>query len=385
MNVKFLDAISTLFTLQRWNFVPRLETWVEAENVAYVAHLVYAVGRSSGLNTELLERALARALLQSFIKHFTSDISGYTKEAIKGVKEGLWREIQEDAANDTAALFPEELSEYIQQNLIRPLSDPDDEKLIESRLLRFVQMQVAKSECDTNKIVYADNPYYRELIGNLDDKVQGLRGVDDFRNSLIQLKKYAEYIKNMKYVRRWNQLNRSVETTVMSHTFVVAALALVTACIEASDPKKNLPKDFTYRSILRALFHDLPETFTGDIVTPSKRRIEKFANVAWPKIEQERLKPLTKGIPEILDKDISQLGLLDALPDADTDKDEVGKLVKDCDRLSLLLECVFERSAGRINEEMQTAFDTFAMNLLNSSWRSIREITLHRLHPTGKK
>jgi len=186
-------------------------------------------------------------------------------------------------------------------------------------------------------------------------------------------------------VRRWNQLNRSVETTVMSHTFVVAALALVTACIEASDPKKNLPKDFTYRSILRALFHDLPETFTGDIVTPSKRRIEKFANVAWPKIEQERLKPLTKGIPEILDKDISQLGLLDALPDADTDKDEVGKLVKDCDRLSLLLECVFERSAGRINEEMQTAFDTFAMNLLNSSWRSIREITLHRLHPTGKK
>ena len=382
MNVKFINAISTLFTLQRWNFVPRIETWVEAENIAYVSHLIYAVGRSSGLDAEQVERALARLILKSFIKNELSDISHYTRKAINGVRRGLWREIEIDVARETVALFPEEIHEYIQENLIRPLSDPEDENSIETKLLRFVQMQVAKSECDTNKRAYPDNPYYRDLIGDLDDEVQGFRDVDDFRNSLIHLKKYVEYIKNMKYLRRWNQINRSVETSVMSHTFVVAALALVTARIEASDRKKSLPKDFTYRAILRALFHDLPETFTGDVITPVKARIKKFADKDWREIEKARLGPLTDATPENLMTDIRELGLLDDL--LSSNKDEVGKLVKECDRLSLLLECLFETSAGGTNKEMREAYERYARDLLYSPWNSIKEITKDVLHPERK-
>ena len=96
MNVKFLDAISTLFTLQRWNFVPRVETWVEAENVAYVSHLIYAVGRGAGLSGQQVEKALARAILKSFNKHFLSDISHYTRKAINDVKSNLWEDIEKD-------------------------------------------------------------------------------------------------------------------------------------------------------------------------------------------------------------------------------------------------------------------------------------------------
>jgi 5'-deoxynucleotidase YfbR-like HD superfamily hydrolase len=33
----------------------------------------------------------------------------------------------------------------------------------------------------------------------------------------------------MKYLRRWNRLNRAVETSVMSHTFTVASLAVIAA------------------------------------------------------------------------------------------------------------------------------------------------------------
>lgn len=377
MNVKFLDAISTLLTLQRWNFVPRIETWVEAENVAYASHLIYAVGRGAGLGADQVERTLARAILKSFNKHHLSDISHYTRKAINDVKPGLWREIERDVAKETLSLFPEEIHGYIQQNMIAPLSDTEDEKSIETKLLRFVQMEIAKSECETNKRAYPENPYYLDLIKELDDDVQRFREVDDFRHSLSNLKKYGEYIKNMKYLRRWNRLNRSVETSVMSHTFVVAALALVTSRIEVGNSETKLPNDFTYRAILRALFHDVPEAFTGDVITPVKNRITKHAEKDWREIEMRRLQPLIASAQEKVAADMKKLELLDDTPSGDNIV--VAKLVKECDRLAALLECVFERSAGLTYGEMEHAYDAYARTLLSSSWRSIREIALYGL------
>ena len=354
MNVKFLDAISTLFTLQRWNFVPRIETWVEAENVAYVLHLIYAVGRNANPNLDppQIEKSLARVLLKSFNKAYLSDISYYTREAIDKVKPGLWGDIEKDAASKTLKLFPKEVHPYIKKNLIAGLSDPDDEKKIESKLVSYVQLEVARMERETNKRGYPGNRYYLDLFTVLKGDVKRKRDVAHFRTSFARLDRYGDYIKNMKYLRRWNRLNRSVETSVMSHTFVVAALALVAACIEVSYSKNKLPEDFIYRAVLRALFHDVPEVFTGDVVTPVKKNIEKLAKCRWSEIEKWRLVPLRdrKVTPKKLLDDIDHLELFSDLPS--NKGDVVGKLVKDCDRLSLLLECVFERSAGRTYGEM---------------------------------
>lgn len=384
MNVKFLDAISTLFTLQRWNFVPRVETWVEAENIAYVSHLIYAVGRGAGLKGEQVEQALARVILKSFTKHYLSDISHYTRKAINDVKEGMWSEIQKDACKDTLELFPKAVHPYIQSNLIKPLYNPEAETSIEEKLLRFVQMEVAKSECETNKKAYPNNPYYKDLIHELDADVQRFPKIDDFRSSMTQLKTYGEYIKNMKYLRRWNRINRSVETSVMSHTFVVAALTLITSCIETSNPKRNLPENFIYKSILRALFHDVPEAFTGDVITPVKKRIAKHAGKEWSEIEMHRLKPLFDNAPEQVITDIDEFELMKELPSGNevlvgSNKDLVGSLVKECDRLSALLECIFEHSTGLTYGEMDQAYKSYARILLESPWQSIRKITLYGL------
>ncbi|MCK5688698.1 hypothetical protein KAI87_05470, partial [Myxococcota bacterium] len=114
MRADITDALSTLFSLQRWNAFPRVETWVEAENVAYVAHLAYAVGRSGGLSDDALESILVSVLLKSFMKYELSDISFNTRQAIG---EDAWLSVEEAVLEPTVALFPEDVREWVKKNL----------------------------------------------------------------------------------------------------------------------------------------------------------------------------------------------------------------------------------------------------------------------------
>ena len=77
------DAVSTLFTIQRWNFLLRVETWVEAENVAYFAHVGFVLAvETDGFSDEMRFAFLARTLLKALHKHKLSDVSYRVKKAL---------------------------------------------------------------------------------------------------------------------------------------------------------------------------------------------------------------------------------------------------------------------------------------------------------------
>ena len=99
MNDTLIGAMSTLFTLQRWNFLPRIETWVEAENVAYVTHIGYAVGKELSLTNTTIQNFLLRSILKSFNKHFLSDIPIRTRDKLKEYKIKIWKDLIVEAAN----------------------------------------------------------------------------------------------------------------------------------------------------------------------------------------------------------------------------------------------------------------------------------------------
>ncbi len=78
-----------------------------------------------------------------------------------------------------------------------------------------------------------------------------------------------------------------------------------------------------------------------------------------------RLKPFTEVTPKNVADDMKEFDLLEELPNGN--EDIVGKFVNECDRLSVLLECIFEQSTGRTYTEMIQAYDTYARRLLTSS------------------
>lgn len=373
MESTIIDALATLFTLQRWNSLPRVETWVEAENVCYVAHVGYAIGREKGLQPADLEHLLARTLLRSLNKHFLSDIPMRTRTMLKTLRADLWPQLVNDAARKTKRLFPRNAIAFVQQYLgHEPTygSDRDSRDAIE-RIAKYAQYKVALEECKTNLKIYDDTPAYNQIKTELENGLD--RGCDEIFEAH---KGYFHTIKTLKYLRRWNRLNRSVESSVMSHSFLVTFLALLLGSM--SKGESGIPpeeeRDFVYHVILRAMFHDVTEALTGDIISPVKDVIQSHDDEILKEVEASMVRGLLETAPPSAAVEIRSRHLLDELNDSHTFT--IASLVKACDRLALVLECVFEHRAAKVQGEMQGAYQPYIQNLLNSEWSSVRDFCL---------
>lgn len=381
MQKSIIGALLTLSSLQRWNFLPRVETWSETENVAYITHIGYALGKQLGFNEELLEHLLIRSILKSFNKHTLSDIPIHTRETLKKINKEAWPEIVNKAARNTKNIFPRKISNIIEQyltydgNYSISTGDATTKRTIEA-LLRYVQHKVAIDECDINKRVYEFK--YDKIIVDLETMIRSLENHEMYDKEFNQFKEYFWSIRNLRYIRRWNRTNRQVKISVLSHTFMVTFFAFLFAELSAHEIKKNNKgeKNFKYKAMLRALFHDFPESLTGDLITPAKNLIDEQAPGIIDDIEKALLKDIKDKAPNGVRIDIDTFDLCGKFKYKPY---SIDSLVKDCDRLALVIECVFEKYTGKIVGEMSKAYEEYLNDLLNSEWTHIREFCSHIL------
>lgn len=378
MATTVIAAIETLMSLQRWNVMPRVENWTEAENIAYATHVVYALGRQLGWSDAKIEHAVMRSLLKSLNKHFLADIPVKSRRMLRQISDENGNHAYEKLINEyarrTARLFPRELNQFLEKYMT---IDGDytegigtaDKKDIES-LIHFAQFKVALDECDTNEKVYPDRGYetiHRDIVA----RIKEVDKENKYDSEYEKIREYLGLVKNLKYLRRWNRINRTVETSVLSHTYVVSILALMFGQLEKdsfSDKKPHTLLD----AILRAMFHDFPETITGDIITPAKEILNKSCDGMWDKVEERLIgKFASEVVPEGLRDDVRKRELLKEL--SDSLNYSISSLVKDCDRLALVIECHLEFKNGNINGEMTGAFKDYLSVLQGSEWRDVRE------------
>ena len=140
---------------------------------------------------------------------------------------------------------------------------------------------------------------------------------------------------------------------------------IATICHQLSN-KEN----FKYGAVLRALFHDVPESLTGDVITPVKDIINKKRSGFWSKVEDKLVNEFTAPIPEKIKNELISFSLL---KDFKEDLYSVDSLVKTCDQLALILECLYEKEWGSNIEEMRKAYESYTSKLQNSEWSSVRE------------
>jgi putative hydrolases of HD superfamily len=378
-----INAIGDLMRLQRWNAMPRIETWSEAENIAYTTHIAYAVGKLRSFSDDQIVHVMTRALLKSLNKHYLSDILVDTREEIRKLQPNVWEKLVNQAANATAILFPRKISNFVWDYMTFRGDYKDDIKEAIEELIKFAQYKVAIRECEINMPVYED--FYKPYIERISKKIEELKFCTVFEECYSKLQEYQKRVENLKNLRRWNRVNRSVETSVLGHIFIVALLALIISKSSEEELQQKGVSQPLYSAILIALFHDVPETFTGDIIAPVKDIINRESENLLKEVQTIMLNGFKDAMPLQVQGDMEKYKLLEELDDSTPYT--ISSLVKACDRLSIVLECIFEMEMGRTSMEMTSAYNSYISRLQNSEWASIRELCTHVLfeHPKASK
>lgn len=143
-------------------------------------------------------------------------------------------------------------------------------------------------------------------------------------------------VSRMKYINRWALMRNEHSENLSEHSFEVSVIAHALAIIGNKRFGKNYNGE---RAALLGLYHDTPETLTGDMPTPVKYYSDEVRN-AYKTVEENACKNIISMLPEDLRDEFSPLFI------TTPEDEELHKLVKAADKISALIKCIEEKKAG---------------------------------------
>jgi putative hydrolase of HD superfamily len=163
------------------------------------------------------------------------------------------------------------------------LTDPEGAPL-EKKILKAAH---DLATCWEFRLIYGLNQKIYGIEGTrerIENEVEGHHGLIGVQQ-VVLYKKYQGFIDlcgQLRFQQRWAQTPRIPKTSVLGHMLIVAMLSYLFS-LELTRCGKRL-----YNNYFAALFHDLPEVLTRDIVSPVKRSMEGLEETI-KEIEQELL------------------------------------------------------------------------------------------------
>jgi len=154
---------------------------------------------------------------------------------------------------------------------------------------------------------------------------------------------FFAYLSKMRFVTRWGLMRNTFVENLLEHSLQVAVVAHALGVIRNKHFGGTINAE---RAATLALFHDVGEVITGDIVSPIKHFNPKIRQ-AHAEIEEIARQRLHGMLPETLRADYEPL-----LFPQDGEHDE-WELVHAADKLCAYLKCLEELRAG--NEDFAKA------------------------------
>ncbi|MEZ6853942.1 HD domain-containing protein [Halodesulfovibrio aestuarii] len=111
----------------------------------------------------------------------------------------------------------------------------------------------------------------RESFVEQQASFQKLKGFHELmRPKAHALGKLANLCGQLRFQKRWSQMPRIPETSVMGHMFLVACYSYFFSVVQDACPTRRQNNFFC------GLFHDLPEMLTRDIISPVKKSVKEL-------------------------------------------------------------------------------------------------------------
>ena len=365
INPKIIEYIFSSASIQRWNDYPRMVDLVELDKQAHKFIIAYFIAKlEDDINfTHLIEAGIFeflrrvvvtdirpdvfRKALQQKSKEINTWVVGKLKSSIENIENGNFLQKFEEFLNDP--------NMYKKERFILKAASYLSTKWEFS--IVYQTSQFLSDIEDVKKAVDAEIEDYYELIG--------VRKIALNK----KLAKIVDLSGRLRFQKRWAQTPRIPETSVLGHMLTVALFSYFYSLQQKACDKRLQNNFFT------ALFHDLPEALTRDIISPVKYSVDELSEIIAEyevaKIEDDILPNIpiniqeefsyilgiSKGIKEEFANKVKIDGNITEVDDINKynlDKYEAidGLALKQCDKLSAFVEASLSISHGIKSKEL---------------------------------
>ncbi|MDR1785360.1 MAG: HD domain-containing protein [Spirochaetaceae bacterium] len=273
------------FSIERWNDLVRPFELIEMDKAAEKMIAAYIIGkfeerRGRPIDWEWAMYAVFFDLLQ---KIALSDIKSPVRRKIKNEFPREYRELSRWALGQyDGLLYDRELLEGFESYMLgTPGNDPVRERT--NLVLRGAHKYATFRELEMISLVN-EPERLQKIKAEITEELADLRDLPGLQMLLNKERPYRFLlvIEQLRFQNRWNQTPRVPKTSVLGHSFFVAALTLL---LGRSQESPRCPRR-RYNDFFSALFHDLPEAVTRDIISPVKQATGGLSEII-KKIEAE--------------------------------------------------------------------------------------------------
>ena len=286
LSKKLILKIFEGFSIQRWNDLVRPFALVEMDKAAEKMACAYIIGKYEEAHGNKIDwEWMIYASLFDLLKKITlSDIKSPVQQMIR-VKYPLEYK---------------KLNEWVFSKYEEIITDQD----LLSRFKEFLEFDsdLSRSEFTlTERVLEAAHKFSTlrelEMISPVNEKERVeyihrqlrlmLQDYTDLKGVKLLLDRERPFhfimkLEQLRFQTRWNQTPRVPETSVLGHCFFVAVATLLLLRDTGVEPCPNR----LFNDFFSALFHDLPESVTRDIISPVKQATNELPGIV-KQIEDE--------------------------------------------------------------------------------------------------
>ena len=365
INPKITEYIFSSASIQRWNDYPRMVDLVELDKQAHKFIIAYFIAKlEDDINfTHLIEAGIFEFLRRVVVTDIRPDVFRKAlQQKSKEINTWVVGKLKSSIENIENGNFLQKFEEF--------LNDPNMYKK-ERFILKAASYLSTKWEFS---IVYQTSQFLsdiEEVKKDVDAEIEDYYELIGVRKIALnkKLAKIVDLSGRLRFQKRWAQTPRIPETSVLGHMLTVALFSYFYS-LEVKACDKRLQNNF-----FTALFHDLPEALTRDIISPVKYSVDELSEIIAEyevaKIEDDILPNvpiniqeefsyilgISKGIKEEFANKVKIDGNITEVDDINKynlDKYEAidGLALKQCDKLSAFVEASLSISHGIKSKEL---------------------------------
>jgi putative hydrolase of HD superfamily len=277
------------FSIERWNDLVRPFELIEMDKTAEKTVLAYIIGKYEEKRGNAIEwdRIIYGSLFDLLRKIALCDIKAPVLRMIRAEYPAEYARLNEWVVSQYRSLIQDnDLFDRFSSYVL----DPSDPSNLTVRVFRAAhkystirEIEMIRMVNEPFRLVDIDRGINKDLEEFLD-----LRGLQ-LLVAKQQPWEFLTEIEKLRFQTRWNQTPRVPATSVLGHSYFVAALTLLMG------RDLGITTGREYNNFFSALFHDLPEAVTRDIISPVKQatlHLPAVVKEVEDKIVERELLPL---------------------------------------------------------------------------------------------